>query len=141
MAKTKIGSNAPFGGASKNLVYIGEHVYAYSGKYSSSTSSQTLINMVTGKGYIIANFQCNGATADINSSTVGNGNVTVFTIKFNGVIIARLKSETANEDMPPTIENKLIIPPYTNITVDTISASSDSNLTPTVNIVGRIYES
>ena len=96
--------------------------------------------MVTGKGYIIAKFQCNGATADINASTIGNGNVTVFTIKFNGVIVARLKTETATEDMPSTIENELIIPPYTNITVDTISGESDNNLTPTVNIVGRIYD-
>jgi len=140
MAKTNIGSNAPFGGGSKNLVYVGEHVYAYSGKYSSSTSSQTLIDMVTGKGYIIANFQCNGATADINSSTAGNGAITVFTIKFNGVIVARLKTETSTEDMPSTINNELIIPPYTNITVNTMGNADDSNLTPTVNIIGRIYD-
>jgi len=140
MAKQQIGSNAVFGGGSKNLVYIGDHVYAYSGKFSSSTTSQTMIEMVTGKGYIIAKIQCNGAIADINSSTVGNGANTTFTISMNGIIVARIKTDTANEDMPPTVMNELIIPPYTNLTVASIGTENDDNLTPSVNIIGRIYD-
>jgi len=118
----------------------GQHCYAYSGKFASSTTSQTMINAASKDAYIIARFQCNGAIGDLNSGVVGSGAVTTFTIKFNEVIIARLKTETATEDMPSTIENELIIPPYTTVTVDAISGAGDSNLTPSVNIIGKVFD-
>ena len=127
-------------GTGLELNYIGDHCYAYSGKFSSSTTTQTMINFNTGSGTIIARIQCNGATADINSSTVGNGATTTFTIKVNGIIVARIKTDTSTEDMPTTAENELILPPYTNLTVAAIGTENDDNLTPTINIIGRVYK-
>jgi len=140
MAKTKIGSNAPFSGGSKSLVYLGKDVYAYSGIFDLSTSTQIYLDFNTGKGYVNALFQCNGGVCTINNSCVGGGGTLGFDIKFNGIVVAKLKTDTSTEDTPSTTYQKLIIPPYTEVIVSGVSDTADSSYDSTVNVIGTVID-
>jgi len=118
--------------------YIQDWAYALSGAFNSTTTEQEVLNFTTGSGFIVANFQCNGVVCNVNSSCVGGGAASAFTIKFNEIIVAKLKTETAQE-LWHTVRNELIIPPFTLVTVDIISTQNDSSFDSTVNMVGRVY--
>jgi len=140
MAKTNIGSNAPFGGGSKSLVYIGTDVYAYSGMFDMTQGTQTFLDFNTGKGYINALFQCNGGICTINNSCVGGGGTSGFDIKFNGTVVAKMKTQSSEEDSPSTAYQKLIIPPYTNVVVSGVSDTADSSYDTTINVIGTVID-
>jgi len=122
-----------------SLRYIGDWAYASSGAFNSTTAEQEVLNFTTGSGFIVANFQFNGVVCNVNSSCVGGGAASAFTIKFNEIIVAKLKTETAQE-LWHTVKNELIIPPFTSVTVDIISTQNDSSFDSTVNMVGRVYD-
>ena len=140
MAKQQIGSNAPFGGGSKSLVYIGKDVYAYSGIFDLTQSVQTFLDFTTGKGYVNALFQCNGGICTVSNSCVGGGGTSGFDIKFNGIVVAKLKTDTSTEDTPTTTYQKLIIPPYTQVVVSGISDTADSSYDVTINVIGTVID-
>jgi len=137
MAKKRIGSNAPFGGGSKSLVILGDHCYAISGLFESSTSQQTALDFVTPSGYIIGTFQWNGFIQS-DDPTAGNNSSVV--ILFNNIVVTMMKVDTGSEDnfSSGNVET-FVIPPYTNVTANLDASSTTSSLQGSVNFTGKVY--
>ena len=116
--------------------YIGEHCFAYSGMFESSTSQQTALDFTSGSGYIIGTFQWNGF---INSSDPSAGNNSTMFIYFNDVSITFLKTDTATEDNPTTVKETFLIPPFTRVVVYLDANETSSSLIGAANFTGRVY--
>ena len=116
------------------LHYIGRHCYAYN-IFGVSTTAVTHLDFTSGDGYIIGNFQCNGA-ADMDN--IGRGQETVFQIKFNGLTILQLKTSSETDDNNPTVFNQILIPPFTHLIMAADSDAANFGKT-SVAFVGRVY--
>ena len=117
--------------------YAGDYVYAYSGTFQSSTTAQTVIETTTGSGIIVGEFQLNGPVqaAEPNVGTICTGD-----IKFNGETIAIIKTDTASESQPGSESQKVIIPPFTTISVSVDSDNNQAARLGTVTFTGRVYD-
>jgi len=137
MVKAKIGSNAPFSGGSKSLIILGEHCYAISGLFDTSTSQQTALDFVTPSGYIVGTFQWNGF---IQSDDPTTGNHSSVVILFNNIIVTMMKVDTGSEDnfSSGNVET-FVIPPYTNVKVNLDGSSTGTDLKGSVNFTGKVY--
>ena len=137
------GAGNPVGGSytgpAQTLEYSNRFVYAYSGPFDMTQSAQTYLSFTTGNNTTDMLFQCNGAICTASNSCVGGGGTTGFDIKFNGTVVAKMKTDTSQEDTPTTTYQKLIIPPYTEVIVSGISDAADSSYQTTVCIRGRVY--
>ena len=121
-----------------DIHYIGNHCYAYGGRFDMSTSRAICLAFTTNSNAILATFQCNAGQCSINNSCVGGGGTSSFDIIFNDIEVAKLKAEGAREDMDATARQVLVIPPYTSVNVRVISDSADSSYDTTVNMVGEV---
>jgi len=135
MAKLKFGINAQFTSTGLGLSIIGEHCYAYNVKGASTTEADQL-NFTTGSYYILGKLYCNGSVED---GPAGSGDISVWKISFNGLEVARLKTDSAQEDMPMNAWNKILIPPYTKFVVTCDSGSNASDRPTSTVFTGRIY--
>jgi hypothetical protein len=128
------GSNPAGVGTSIN--YIGDHAYAYAASEAAATTSDTRLNFSTGALYIVARLTCNGSA---DPTGTDNGNITVWDLNFDSQLVVRIKTETAQENMPTSLYNDIIIPPYTNVTVLSQSNGDSAGRLTTCSIVGRVY--
>jgi len=121
--------------------YIGsgafQHCMAYSGLAASSTTEQTILEFHVGSGYIAGVFTLIGGAKQTTSVTLGN--TSVWRIKLNGEIVALIKTETINEDMPSTETISLILSPQTKVTVGLISDQNDGEISNSTTFTGRVY--
>ena len=129
MAKTRIGSNAQFSSAGKNLNILGNHCYAYSGVVTLSTSYQTLLEFNTGKEYIKAILQL---TADLDELSTSYYD---YQLSINGIIIAYSQMERNNFDWEPL---DFIIPPLSEVKLQ-VKVQGNTPDTSAV-LIGRLYE-
>jgi len=116
--------------------YIGEHVYALSGQTPAHTDPQIVLSFTTGSGYIVGEFQLNGA---VNPTNPVAGLSSLVNIIFNDERIAIIKSETSSQEMPSSVTQKVIIPPFTKVEAITDSDDIQANRYTTVTLVGRVY--
>tara|TARA_R110000822_G_scaffold296968_1_gene419502 strand:- start:136 stop:561 length:426 start_codon:yes stop_codon:yes gene_type:complete len=120
-------------GIGSSLNYIGNHVYANSGTYEASTSSQTVLEFTTGNNYIVGTLQLNSAVQFSNASV----RQSAAKISYDSQTIALIVGSA--EDAPVSQTTDILIPPFTNVKVEVISAQGDSDNFTTVSIVGRVY--
>ena len=125
-----------FTGPAQALEIYGDFGAAYSGTFSSLNSSQTMLDFRTGNYTFVGRVHCNGA---VNVADVNAGLVDAFTVTMNGATIALLKTETGSERQWAAWVD-VVIPPYTQVTVTTIAANSNTNWLVTALITGRIYK-
>jgi len=118
-----------------SLNYIGEHCYAFSGGKSASIDAADHLSFLSGEGYIVGRLYLNGT----NESGSGSGETTTADVKFNGVTVARLRTETSAADMAATVFNDLTIPPFTKVQVTVHSAGASANRKTTLVFNGRVY--
>jgi len=123
-------------GVGTSLNYIGDHAYSNSGELASNTSAVTHLSFNTESKYIVGRVTCFGAT---NISNIAVGRTSVFQVKFNSEIIATLKTDTAEEDMPTVVYTELLIPPYTRVDVTCLSDASSADRFTSAIVVGRVY--
>ena len=122
-------------GTGLDLNYIGNHCYAYSGEFEASTSDQTVLNFTTGSKYIVGELFVSGPI-EPGAST---GAITTFIVKMNGINAILLKVDSAQEDQPNNEKVKLILPPYTNLTVITDSDANSSSRHTTTAFTGEVH--
>jgi len=115
--------------------YIGQHFYALSGEFGKSTTEQTVLDILTGSGYIVGRITVSGPIL----TGSGGGGIATFQIQFNGETVLWLKVETTAEDQPCNTFADLILPPFTQMKVITDSDSIDANYNTTVIFTGRVY--
>jgi len=136
MAKEKIGSNATFSGTQKGSTIVKDHLYAYAVPEAASTSVDTRLSFATGKYYVVGRFTGNAST---DPGGLDNGNITAWSINFNGVLVAQFKVESAGEDSPMLGYNDIIIPPLTDVIVLSQSDGDSAGRITTCSIIGRVY--
>jgi hypothetical protein len=120
-----------------NLNVIGSHAYAYAISESAATSSDTRLSFETGNYYLVGRFTGNAST---DPTGLDNGNITAWSINFNGLLVAQFKVESAGEDSPMLGYNDIIIPPYTKVVVLSRSDGDSAGRITTCMITGRIYK-
>lgn len=122
-------------GTGSVLNYIGDHVYAYSGTLSASTSAQTLLEFTTGNQYIVGHITTNGA---IQFSSTG-GVKSAFQISVNGEVIAltQIDNQTDHSPAPPTL--RVVLPPDTTVKVEVTSDDTNVSVFSSAMFTGRVY--
>jgi len=120
-----------------SLNYIGSHCFAYSGLFAATISPQTLLAFSSGDGYISAIIQGN---APVDDDTVSGGTVAAFMIIFNDQNISLLKADGTEEDMPTSVWQKFIIPPFTKVEVTMTANLNEADRYGSVGLAGRVYD-
>ena len=123
-------------GTGTSLNYIGNHAYAYSGGLQSNTSNVTHLQFTSGQSYIHGTLSF---TAAAKMADISGGEVSGCQVSFDNQVISVLKADTTTEDQPTDNTMPIIIPPFTNVTVEVISTGSTSGYLTSVSIVGRVY--
>ena len=89
--------------------YISNWAYAYSGRFTVSTSDQTQLLFTTGSGVISGIIQAHGPVSEVTSQ---NGRISTWRIYFNDLIVAYIKADTtatANTvSTSPTVVNVIV---------------------------------
>ena len=117
------------------LNIVGDYAYAYTGAIAATTSLDRVLDFRTGAYIIDAVFQL---SASVDITGLGSGVTTGFQLQFNGVTVLLTKCDSTEEDMLPMVTVRMIIPPYTHVTLDVDSTSTTGSTTQTM--VGRIYK-
>jgi len=131
-----VGVANSFTGPSEALEIIGDHCQAISGTFEALEATQTMISFKSGNFYADAIIQCNGF---INTSNITAGTMGAFVIKMNGQTVSILKVTGSAETSPYDMTQNMIIPPYTEVTVECIATGDAPSDLATATIVGRIY--
>jgi len=120
-----------------NFTPDNKHAYAYSGRFTVSTSNQTQLLFNTNTEYINGIFQGHGPISEV---TAQNGRISTWKIYFNDEIVAYIKADTT-DDFEGTTPNlvKLIIPPFTKVEVITDSNSIDADFYNAFTFTGAVY--
>jgi len=129
-----VGATSP----SKNINYIGDHVYAYSGFYTAAdtTNGLDVLTFTTSNHYIIGTVTFNGYAA-ISEPTYGTDGACE--VKMNDQVVIVLKNGTASEVMPTNTVCDIVIPPYTKVNIRLEADGSNATVGATVVIMGRVY--
>jgi len=110
------------------------HCYAYN-RVAVSTTAVNQLDFKTNSEYIVGIINCNGA---VDMGNVDRGQITAFQIQFNGVPILQLKTDTETEDIPGTVSNNIIIPPFTHVVITADSDAANFGFT-SVAFTGKAY--
>ena len=125
-----------FTGPAEALEIIGDHAYCFSGTFESVNGSQTMLSFTSGNFYTVGEFSFNGPV-DFGGAT--QGGAAVYNILFNNAVVATGKTDTAAQDMPAQITQKVIISPYTKVEFKARCDEDSSDELITAIYTGRIY--
>jgi len=131
MASEVVPANAAVASTGKDIRYLANWAYAYSGQTASGSGSDaTLLDFTTGSGFIVAKFQFCYATDAKDTADCR------YRIKFNGEIVFQYwDTEDIRQGGDPHQYIPLIIPPFTR--VETLADGGTQVQAST--ITGRVY--
>jgi len=119
------------------LNVIGDHAYAYTGLHASNTTAFTVLSFNSGNYLFVGEFQLNGAIDDDSPADIQQ---TSALIKFNGIGVALLTAGNGAIDAPMSALQPLIIPPFTEVTVDFDMDGTSADRYASGSLTGRIYK-
>ena len=125
-----------FTGPAETLEIIGDHCYAYSGSFPSTTSPVTRLSFTSGNFYVVGEIRLCGM---LHINTPPNGRIAVMTVTMNGQTVILSKVDNEAEDMPSADIAPIIIPPYTEVGVSIDTDDDSDDYVGTVSVTGRIY--
>ena len=125
-----------FTGPAEAIEIIGDHAYAYSGKYPASTTQTTVLDFTTGNFYFVGTIQFNGWINPENPTDGGRGSMVM---TMNGIDIMVLKTDGLSETMPASERQDIIIPAYTEVTSIVDATSDNAAMDGYVLLTGQIY--
>ena len=125
-----------FTGPAEALEIYGDFAAAYTGLHSASTTTATVLSFTTGNYLFVGEFQLNGA---VDPATGTGIQQTTANIKFNGVSVAVITSGNGAIDAPMSNTQALIIPAYTEVTVEYDSDGTHADRMASGTLIGRIY--
>ena len=127
--------SASIASTGKGIRYVQNWAYAMSGATSVNNDETVLLEFTTGSGIIYADFGFWYATA------VGGGNIGddyLFRILFNDLLILTQNNNASKEIYHPNYP-KLIIPPFTLVTVSAQNSTDTSANDISATLTGRVY--
>ena len=110
-----------------------KYAYFYSGDITTTSLTARLADFTTNSEYIYVKT----LKMNITDQTVSSANYS-FTVKFNGVtvLIEFYTNPNAGRQIADSDNHYLIIPPFTNVTIDFLSSSGDKS--SCVTLVGEV---
>jgi len=124
-----IPTSASTASVGKGIRYIGKHCYAISGSVSTTTAELTLLEFMSGSGYIIGYYSpFHGGDTTQNMQ---------FKLYFNDLVITQVSTREAY-DFIPGREVNILIPPLTLVKVTAKGLESGTTDTQAI-ITGRVY--
>ena len=135
-----VGAGNPVGGSNPagtgtSLNYIGDYAFAYSATFAGATSSIEVLGFATGSELLVGKFNLNSCIQIDTANITG----TFFRINFNGEQVGIAFSGNGANDSPSSAMINMIIPPYTNVTVDAWADGTAGSSLGNVQFTGRIY--
>ena len=125
-----------FTGPAEALEIAGDFAYAYSGRFSASTTAATRLVFTTGNYLFVGEIRLCGM---IDEVTAANGRIATMTVKLNGAKVLFSKTAAAEEDMPSADVVPLIIPAYTEVEVIQDANDDEAGIVGSISMTGRIY--
>jgi len=113
------------------------HCFAYSGEYSTTTSSQIVIQFTTPSAYLLIDVYFTGPTqfSDPNSGREAN-----WQVSFNDIVIATAHTDTSEGDIVQQPQLKLLVPPFTDVKIEVDGNDSAALMKNCALLTGRVYE-
>ena len=128
------GGNPVGGGTSLNI--IGDHAYAYSGNHAANTTAVSAMKFTTGNYIFEGILQANMASQ--NAADGGSTAVAIAQIELNGSIIAHLHAGNTGADSLTSVDQPLILAPFTDVVVKLYSTENEAARFMTATLTGRI---
>ena len=127
--------SATFLGPNKGFSVAGDYGYAYGGLFPASTTQTTELLFTTGHYLVVGVFQLNGPVDD---DAPGSQNKAMAKLSFNGNPVSLL-ANAGGDQGPFSIQQNIIIPPNTEVTVEVVSNGNEADRYGSVTITGRVY--
>ena len=126
-----VGQSNSFTGTSESLELLGDHAYAYA-SVSASTTSANAFDFTSGNYYFVGKIELNPQLEYANGS-VGTCRIR---IKLNGSVVGLMIVEATDWYRSAM---SLVIPAYTQVTVEVVSGEDTASEIITIGLTGRIY--
>tara|TARA_Y100000296_G_scaffold56068_1_gene64309 strand:+ start:139 stop:564 length:426 start_codon:yes stop_codon:yes gene_type:complete len=124
-----------FTGPAEALEIYGDFAAAYTGLQASNTTKFTVLSFTTGNYLFVGEFQLNGAVGEDDPTDIQK---TSATIKLNGAGVSLITSGQGDVDALMSQTQALLIPAYTQVTVEFDMANTTSAVA-SGSLIGRIY--
>ena len=131
-----IPTSASVASTGKGIRYIGEHAYAFSGEFNTTTSSQTVLEFTTGSGYIIFKAYFTGPTQFSDPTTGREAN---WQISLNDLVVATAHTDTSEADIILQAQLTFLVPPLTAVKIEVDGNDSAANMKNCCVLTGRVY--
>ena len=118
----------------KEIRYVGEFCYGYSGSLTINNVEQTMLESSTGNSLLFVNIQF--------GNLEHTGQDFLFQVYLNDLLVAGLPAKTDASQSSTSMESGLsiIIPPFTTIKVTGQNKESSTAKDWTTNLTGRVYD-
>jgi len=127
------GSNV-VAGAGKDLNYIGNHCYAYSGSIANDGSNETtLLEFQTSKKYIKGTVQTGASHTGDHADTFR------FRVYFNDIVVYDFLDDAGQYYTDPHIPINIVVPPFTNVKVTGANVASSAAKLIMAIVTGRLH--
>jgi len=126
--------SASIASTGKSIRYIGDHCYAYSGLYAAAIAPVTILDFTTGSGMIVGEFELHGFVDD---DAPGSRSSATAQINFNGEGIAIIATVAYRSPMFDQL--KVIIPPFTVVSVSLDAENDSPDRWGAITLTGRVY--
>ena len=123
-----------FTGPAEALEVIGDHAYAISGMFESSTTEQTMFDFTSGNYYAVGTMNVYAPVA-----SPADGGTSTFQLFYNGSNVLRVKVDSNANDMPAQGHFELIIPPYTEVKLVVDCGEDSATELVSASFSSRIY--
>jgi len=136
------GAGNPTGGAftgpGQALELVGDHCYAYN-TATITTTPTVIMQFTTGNYYAITDISLYAGVSFASTGNLVSGAISGLKVSLNDSIIGFIKSDSEHEDMPFPSIFKVLIPSYTVVELEVMSATTSADYLLAVGITGRIY--
>jgi hypothetical protein len=131
-----VGTANAFTGTAQALEIYGDFGAAYTGLHAANTTGFTVLSFTSGNYLFVGEFQLNGA---INATVPSDIIHTNAIIKLNGTAVSLITTGNAAIDAPMSETQTLLIPAYTQVTVEFDMISTSVDKFASGSLIGRIY--
>jgi len=127
-----------FTGPAQALEIYGDFAAAYTGLQAAATTSFEVLSFTTGNYLFVGKFQLNAAVDDDDPSEIIQSTAM---IKFNGAAISLVTTgnQSASYGTPMSVLQTVLIPAYTQVSVEFDMASAHVDKYASGSLIGRIY--
>jgi len=126
-----------FTGKAEALEIVGDFAYAYN-QSQMTDDPTTVLDFTTGNYLFVGVIEFVGPISFVDSG-IASGDVGGISIALGGNVVAYLKNDSSAEDMAQASRFNIIIPAYTDVSIQTLNSSDNTDYVQSTAMTGRIY--